>query len=78
MTPQFWNSITQPSESILDFQRANRKDWKVFSIPRKPFEGLIVYEIIFCGKFFLVHLTASGHRRVNLHIPGRHVYGGKW
>ena len=47
VTPQIWNCIKQPPESILDFYRANRKDWKVFSF--QYLGNLMKVYLLFCN-----------------------------
>ena len=50
----------------------------LFQYLGNPLKVSLFLKLSFAVTSFLVHLTASGQRRVNLQIPGRHVYGGKW
>ena len=48
----------------------------LFQYLGNPSKVSLFLKLSFAVTSFLVHLTASGQRRVNLQIPGRHVYGG--
>ena len=68
---ELFNTATRVYLGLLTGKPDSRLE--SFSIPRKPFEGLIVYETIFCGNFFFGSLNSLRSTTSELTNPGRNV-----